>query len=214
MPASAKIGDQNARRMHADSEGQVDGWQERDATADLGHTAAAAVWQVASQLHRTRPRPPRCPITYTAKMDAEHWLAVERRSIERDEWTAPRLRAEAQRARSERFGEYATDWLETRSLKPRTKIGYEASYNNYIKGKLEDVPLSALNAETVRRWYAAMDKAKPTARGARLPALARGVRDRPHRWPVEHQPVQPDASHEHAHQTTADHPRCWTRSPS
>ncbi len=97
-------------------------------------------------------------------MDAEHWLAVERRSIERDEWTAPRLRAEAQRARSKTLGEYATDWLETRSLKPRTKIGYEASYNNYIKGKLEDVPLSALNAETVRRWYAAMDKAKPTAR--------------------------------------------------
>jgi integrase len=103
-------------------------------------------------------------ITYTARMDAERWLADERRSIERDEWTAPRLRAQAQRARSKTFGEYATDWLETRNLKPRTKIGYEASYNNYIKDKLADVPLSALNAETVRRWYSAMDKAKPTAR--------------------------------------------------
>lgn len=31
------------------------------------------------------------PITYSARMDAEHWLASERRLIERDEWTAPRF---------------------------------------------------------------------------------------------------------------------------
>jgi integrase len=103
-------------------------------------------------------------MTYTAKMDAEHWLSDERRLIERNEWTAPRLRAEADRARSKTLGEYTTDWLETRTLKPRTKIGYEASYNNFIRDKLGNVTLSALNAETVRRWYSAMDKTKPTAR--------------------------------------------------
>lgn len=49
------------------------------------------------------------PITYSARMDAEHWLASERRLIERDEWTAPRLRAEMVRARAKTLGDVATD---------------------------------------------------------------------------------------------------------
>jgi len=38
-------------------------------------------------------------------MDGEHWLADERRLIERDEWTAPKVRAEAQQAKSKTLGE-------------------------------------------------------------------------------------------------------------
>lgn len=98
------------------------------------------------------------PITYTARMDGEHWLADERRLIERDDWTAPKVRAEAARARSKTLGEYATDWLATRTLKPRTKLGYESMYKQHIKPKLGDVPLSALNTETVRHWYAGLGK--------------------------------------------------------
>jgi integrase len=96
------------------------------------------------------------PITYTARTDAEHWLGSERRSVERDEWTAPKLRAEAQRAKSKTLGEYAAEWLEMRTLKPRTKIGYKSSLENHIKPKLGNVPLSALNAETVRRWHSGL----------------------------------------------------------
>jgi integrase len=110
------------------------------------------------------------PITYTAKMDAEHWLSSERRLIEREEWTAPRLRAEAQRARSKTLGDFAADWIDTRTLKPRTTIGYESMYANHIKPKLGNVPLSALNAETVRRWYAGLDS-KFTTRNAHVYGL-------------------------------------------
>ncbi|MGO9521727.1 MAG: site-specific integrase, partial [Mycobacterium sp.] len=35
------------------------------------------------------------PITFTAKMDGEAWLASERRLIEQGEWTPPKLRAAA-----------------------------------------------------------------------------------------------------------------------
>src|SRR5271166_606883 len=36
------------------------------------------------------------PATFTSRMDAEHWLAAERRLIERDEWTPPAHCAQAQ----------------------------------------------------------------------------------------------------------------------
>ncbi|OBI12345.1 integrase [Mycobacterium sp. E2462] len=104
----------------------------------------------------------KAPITYSTRMDAEHWLADERRRIERDEWVAPKVREEVQRAKSKTLGEYATEWLATRPLKPRTKIGYEATYNQRIKPKLGSVPLSALNAETVRRWHAGLGNTHTT----------------------------------------------------
>jgi integrase len=113
-------------------------------------------------------------ITYTAKMDAEHWLASERRLIERDGWSAPRLRTEAQRAKSKTLGEYAAEWIETRTLKPRTKIGYEAMYNRLIKPKLGDVPLSALNPETVRRWHSGLGTQHAT-RNAHVYGLLRAI---------------------------------------
>lgn len=63
---------------------------------------------------------------------------------------------EATRAKSKTLGEFAAEWIETRKLKPRTKIGDESSYTNHIKPKLGAVPLSALNTETVRRWYSGL----------------------------------------------------------
>lgn len=46
-------------------------------------------------------------------MDAEHWLTEERRLIERDEWTPPKLRAAVKHQRGKTFHEYGTGWLET-----------------------------------------------------------------------------------------------------
>jgi integrase len=114
------------------------------------------------------------PITYTTRMDAEHWLASEHRLIERDEWTAPRLRTEAQRATSKTLDEFATEWMETRTLKPRTRIYYEALYTRLIKPKLGNVPLSALNPETVRRWHSALGTEHAT-RNAHVYGLLRAI---------------------------------------
>ena len=113
-------------------------------------------------------------ITYSSRMDAEHRSASERRLIERGEWTAPRLRTEAQRAKSKPLGEYATEWIETRPLKPRTRIGYEAMYQRHIKPRLGDVPLSALNAETVRRWHSGLGTEHAT-RNAHCYGLLRAI---------------------------------------
>jgi hypothetical protein len=56
------------------------------------------------------------PTTYVSRLDAEHWLASERRLIDRDEWTPPLLRTAQLRAQSETLGEYATQWIEPHAL--------------------------------------------------------------------------------------------------
>jgi integrase len=101
------------------------------------------------------------PVTFTNKMDAEHWLSDERRLIEQDRWTPPAMRKAANAERGTTFGEYATGWLETRNLKLRS--GQQSS--DLINGrltKLHNVPLSQLTAEVVRVWWAGLDASTPT----------------------------------------------------
>jgi hypothetical protein len=50
------------------------------------------------------------PATFTARMYAEHWLADERRLIERCDWTPPKVRAARSHTRAQTFGAYAADW--------------------------------------------------------------------------------------------------------
>ena len=102
------------------------------------------------------------PITYTAKMDGEAWLINERRLIEQDRWTPPTLRAEVARHLGKTLGECAIDWLATRNVKPRTKIGYQSLFDNHIKDTLGTVPLAMLTSERVRTWFASLGTAHPT----------------------------------------------------
>lgn len=103
------------------------------------------------------------PMTFTAKMDGEHWLASERRMIERQEWTPPALRAMTQVQRGKRFGEYATDWLATRNLKPRTGQGYRELLAKPL-APLASMPLPMMTAQAVRTWHAGMGAATPRRR--------------------------------------------------
>jgi integrase len=100
------------------------------------------------------------PDTFTSRMDAEAWLASERRLIERDEWTPPALRCAANHARGKGFGEYAIGWLEQRNLKPRTRQGYSELINGPL-AKLGKVPLRMLTSETVRVWHTGLGTATP-----------------------------------------------------
>ena len=101
------------------------------------------------------------PDTFTAKMDAEHWLASERRLVERGEWTPPALRTAANHQRGKAFGEYATGWLELRSLKHRTRQGYSELLDGPL-AKLAKVPLAQLTPEVVRTWFAGLGTVTPT----------------------------------------------------
>lgn len=93
-------------------------------------------------------------------MDAEHWLADERRLIERDEWTPPAHRAADQHRRGTPFGEYATRWLDQRNLKPRTRHEYMALLNGPLAA-LGKVPLHLITPERVRTWHTGLGTSTP-----------------------------------------------------
>jgi integrase len=101
------------------------------------------------------------PITFTSRMDAEGWLASERRLIEREEWSPPALRSAAAHQRGRQFGEYALGWLDQRTLKPRTRCGYVELINGPL-AKLSKIPLAQITPEVVRTWHVGLGTATPT----------------------------------------------------
>jgi integrase len=103
------------------------------------------------------------PATFTARMDAERWLADERRLIERDEWTPPKQRAAQKHARAKTLRQYASAWIETRNLKPRTRIEYEGLLAGPL-APLAHLALGNITAETVRRWHTEMGTDTPRRR--------------------------------------------------
>jgi integrase len=102
-------------------------------------------------------------LTFTARTDAEGWLATERRLIERGEWTAPAARTAAHKAVLT-LGDYASAWIAQRSLKERTRLHYQALMADHITPALGQVELARLTPQTVRAWHASTLVDKPTYR--------------------------------------------------
>lgn len=98
-------------------------------------------------------------------MDAEGWLADERRLVEHGAWTPPAQREAERLAGGVTVAEYAEQWVKQRPLKPRTRIGYESTLARHITdAPLGRLPLRNVTAAAVRAWFATLDGAKPTAR--------------------------------------------------
>lgn len=115
------------------------------------------------------------PRTFASKADAEAWLAHERALASRDDWVAPKRRAElAERLAPPTFGEYARQWLTDRSLKPRTREGYEHLLRRYLEPEFGDLLVSDLAPALVRRWWASLSPEHPTV-NARAYALLRAI---------------------------------------
>jgi integrase len=103
------------------------------------------------------------PDTFGSRLDAEAWLASERRLIELGAWTPPPVRAAQQMATSETVTQYADRWIAERKLSPRTRKEYESKLRLHIKpAPLGSVPIASLTAPMVRAWYAGLDKKYPT----------------------------------------------------
>src|ERR1700754_5232470 len=63
------------------------------------------------------------PKTFSAKMDAEGWLANERRLIELGVWTPPAQREAEKRAGAITVAAYVSTWIDHRQLGGRTAVG-------------------------------------------------------------------------------------------
>lgn len=111
----------------------------------------------------------RAPRTYTAKQDAERWLADERWAVEREQWTPPAQREAEKRARGITLAEYGPAWIEGRTkggrpLKPRTLSHYRHLFNEHIKDSLGRLALKDVTAQAVRDWHGRTLASKPTMR--------------------------------------------------
>lgn len=103
----------------------------------------------------------RAPSTFGAKMDAEGWLAAERRKIDLGVWAPPGAVPEEGPAPLT-LGTYADQWLTERTLKPRTRTLYRDLLRLHIVPVLGDAELSAITPAAVRSWYAGLGSATPT----------------------------------------------------
>lgn len=101
------------------------------------------------------------PVTFSARMDAEYWLANERRLVERGDWTPPKFRAAQKHSRTQTFGEYATGWVEHRNVKPRTRQGYSELLAGPL-AKLDGIPLNLITPEGIRGWFSGLGTKTPT----------------------------------------------------
>ena len=97
------------------------------------------------------------PTPFTAKMDAEAWLANERKMIEQGTWSPPAAREAQKYAATITLADYAATWIAQRPVKPRTRQMYEDLLRLHITPTLGAVPIDALTAQAVRTWFAKLD---------------------------------------------------------
>ena len=110
------------------------------------------------------------PETFTAKIDAEAWLAAERRmSEDPSSWLAPKVRLEQEYDRRSRlrrctFGPYSEDWLAHRDLAASTRNNYSQLLKHHLLPTFAEIPLSAIDRAIVATWYRNIGPGKPHAR--------------------------------------------------
>lgn len=113
----------------------------------------------ASYIHGAELTRYTAPTTFSAKIDAEGWLASERRLIESDEWTPPATRAEAKTVKGLTLKTYADRWHDetVNRHKSRTRALNRGYLDNVILPGLGDRPLKALTVAEVREWFAGLE---------------------------------------------------------
>lgn len=104
------------------------------------------------------------PITYDSRMDAEAWLAAERRLIEQDNWTPPAQRTRKQTLAGITVQQYVTQWINERELAESTRELYRTHARTRIYPTLGQEHVSELSAASVRTWWAGMGSKYPVAR--------------------------------------------------
>jgi integrase len=123
-------------------------------------------WQAAyvgpdTKLHKSHR-------TYATESDAEGWLAAQRRKIDLGTWGA------VERSDGVTLRAYATQWIEQRALRPRTRQHYESMLERLILPDLGDAKIVTLTPAKVRTWHGGLGADHPT-RNAHAYALLHAI---------------------------------------
>jgi integrase len=128
----------------------------------------------------------RAPDTFKAKIDAEGWLASERREIDLDQWIPPdrrhRVRVAAESGQT--VGSYATRWLADRrerdphdpmALRPSSVKDYEILINKHILPSIGKIPFAEIEPSDIEAWYRALGARKTPRARAKAYGLLRTI---------------------------------------
>lgn len=116
-------------------------------------------WQATFQGPDGIRRPARS--TFDTRMDAQAWCDGQRLDVQCGIWSPGRRTPLGQGIT---LGEYADEWLRTRTLRPTTLANYRQYLTSRVLPDLGDVPLTRLSPATIRNWHARQDPTRPTAR--------------------------------------------------
>jgi integrase len=99
--------------------------------------------------------------SFKTRMDAEAWLASERSLIDRDEWSPPTVRrqAEEQRQRAaatNTVASFAERYLRERGLRPNTVKGYRTLLQTRILPYFGEMPLREVTLAEIKAWRASL----------------------------------------------------------
>jgi integrase len=105
------------------------------------------------------------PDTFETKMDAEGWLRDERELVNSEHWLPPKRRADVARAaQPPTLEEYSATWLDSRTLRPRTRAHYQALLTHHILPDLGEHRVHTITPIMVRNWHANLGAGTPTYR--------------------------------------------------
>ena len=111
-------------------------------------------WQAAyiGPDHKLHP----APRTFASDVAAESWLALERRKIDIGTWGV------VERSGGITLRTYASQWMQHRQLRPRTRAHYESVLDRLILPELGDTQLVALTPAKIREWHTGLGADHPT----------------------------------------------------
>lgn len=116
------------------------------------------------------------PTTFETKLDAEAWMADERRLVSAGEWAPPKLRtALAAGSAPTLFATYAASWLERRDLKPRTRVHYRKLLDQHLLPTFGPLPLASVTPLMVNEWHHQLGKRTGPTYRAHAYALLRTI---------------------------------------
>jgi integrase len=99
---------------------------------------------------------------FDTRVDAEGWLANERKLIELGGWSPPEARAAVKATEGVTLHDYAEKWLTQRDLTPKTHALYRDLLKSRIYPSLGDDMLRAVTPATVRAWWVGLGRKTPT----------------------------------------------------
>lgn len=106
------------------------------------------------------------PATFPTSLDAEAWLAIERRLVDTNTWSPPSVRDQIELVERDEslFATYAHTWLTERDLKPRTRAHYASLLNKQLLPTFGPIRLIDISPAMIRAWHAGLGTDRPTQR--------------------------------------------------